>query len=710
MKLKLPEAFLSPYDPHEHEERLYSLWEKSGYFNPDNLPNAGREAFSIIMPPPNANGRLHAGHGLDMSLKDIATRFERMRGKKALFLPGADHAGFETQMVFEKKLQKEGKSRFHMEDQELYDEIWKFTEENKQYMENDLRRLGISCDWSRNTFTLDPEIVEEVQKTFIKMHEDGLVYRGNRLVHWNPKFKTSLSDVETEFIEQEDPFYYLQYGPFQIGTVRPETKFGDKYVVMHPDDKRYKEYKHGQKIDLEWINGPITATVIKDEAIDMEFGSGVMTITPAHDATDYEIAERNKLDKDQIIDFDGKLLPIAGEFEGMHITNARPKIVEKLEKKGLLVKTEKNYKHTVRICSRTKVPIEPQIKEQWFVKMKPLAEKVIESVEKKEEIDILPNHQKKILLHWMHNTIDWNISRQIVWGIPIPAWFKDGEVKTSLKSPGKGWVKDTDTFDTWFSSGQWPLLTLRYPDSDDFKTYYPTDIMETGSDLVFKWVPRMIIFGLYLANKIPFKTIYFHGMVNDEKNQKMSKSKGNVVSPIDMSDKFGTDALRMSLVVGNPPGGSVPLSENKVRGYKHFANKIWNASRFVLQNLEDFDVDTKPAITKKNKKYLDGLNEKAKEITKHLENYRFDLGADAAYHYFWHTFADVIIEENKKVLQEGTPEEIASAKWTLYTILTDTLRLLHPFVPFVTEAIWSYLPKGSHKKEEFLMVEKWPVA
>ena len=709
MQIRLNDKFLSPYDPKEHEEKLYELWEKSGYFNPDNLPERKDDTFTIIMPPPNANGRLHAGHGLDMSLKDIATRFERMRGKKALFLPGADHAGFETQMVFEKKLQKEGRSRFNMEDEELYNEIWEFTEENKKFMESDLRRLGISCDWSRNTFTLDKDVVAKVQKTFIKMHDDGLVYRGNRLVHWNPKFKTSLSEVETEFIEQEDPFYYLQYGPFVIGTVRPETKFGDKYVVMHPDDERYKEYKHKQEIELEWINGPITATIIKDEAVDMEFGSGVMTITPWHDATDFEIAERHNLEKDQIIGFDGKLLSIGGEFEGVHISNARKEIVKKLDEKGLLVKTEEKYKHTVRVCGRTKVPIEPQIKEQWFVKMEPLAKKVIESVEEKGEIDIMPSYQKKTLLHWMHNTIDWNISRQIVWGIPIPAWFKGDEVKVSLEKPeGSGWTKDSDTFDTWFSSGQWPLLTLNYPDSDDFKTYYPTDLMETGSDLVFKWVPRMIIFGLYLAKQIPFKTIYFHGMVNDEKNKKMSKSKGNVVSPIDMSDEYGTDALRMALVVGNPPGGSVPLSPNKVKGYKHFANKIWNASRFVISNLEDFDIDSKPKLTKRNEEQITELNEKVTEITKNLEKFRFDLGADAVYHYFWHTFADVIIEENKKVLLEGTDEEKESAKWTLYTILTTSLKLLHPFVPFVTEAVWSYLPVGEHKKEEFIMIEEWP--
>lgn len=707
-KIEIPEKFNSPYNPQDEESRIYDIWEKSGYFNPDNLPARHKKPYCTIMPPPNANGRLHAGHGLDMTLKDIAIRYHRMAGKKTLFLPGADHAGFETQMVFEKKMSKEGRSRFHMTNEELYKEIWNFTMENKQFMESDIRRLGTSCDWSRKKFTLDEEIVKKVQDTFIKMHKDGLVYRGERIVNWNPKFQTSLSDIETEFIEQTDPFYYFQYGPFVIGTVRPETKFGDKYVVMHPDDKRYAEYKHGQKIDLEWINGPITATVIKDKSIDMEFGTGVMTITPWHSNVDFEIAERHGLDKEQIIDWSGKLLPIAGEFSGMKILEARSKIVEKLKAKGLLVKVDEKYVHAVSVCERTGVPIEPQIKKQWFVKMKPLADMVINSVEKKNQINILPDHQKKILLHWMHNTIDWNISRQIVWGIPIPAWFKDTEVQVSHESPGPDWKKDSDTFDTWFSSGQWPLLVLGYPDNKDFKEYYPTDLMETGSDLVFKWIPRMIMFGLYLGRKIPFENIYFHGMVNDAKNQKMSKSKGNVVSPVEVSDKFGTDALRMALVIGNPPGGSIPLADGKIKGYKHFANKIWNITRFVFMSIEDFDLNSKPKLSGKDKKYLDELDGVVVEITKNIEELRFDLGADKIYHYIWHTFADVILEDSKKFLNSTNDEAKKSTQYMLYKILTTSLKLLHPFMPFVTEAIWENIPSGSEKETDLLMIEKWP--
>jgi len=703
------DKFSSPYQSQNEEKRIYDKWEKSGYFNPDNLPERHKEPYSVIMPPPNANGRLHAGHGLDMTLKDIAIRFQRMRGKKALFLPGADHAGFETQMVFEKKISKEGRSRFKMSPEELYKEIWDFTMENKTFMEADIRRLGISCDWARKKFTLDKDIVCKVQDTFIKMYADGLVYRGERIVNWNPKFQTSLSDIEVEFVEQKDPFYYLQYGPFVIGTVRPETKFGDKYVVLHPDDKRYKEYEHGQKIELEWINGPITATIIKDKAIDMDFGSGVMTITPWHSSIDFDIAERHDLDKEQIIDWNGKLLPIAGKFAGMKIQDARPKIIEKLKEKGLFVKVDENYTHAVAICERTKASIEPQIKKQWFVKMKPLAEQVIESVEKKSEINILPDNQKKILLHWMHNTIDWNISRQIVWGIPIPAWFKDCEIKVSHTSPGEGWEKDPDTFDTWFSSGQWPLLTLGFPDGKDYREYYPTDLMEAGSDLVFKWIPRMIMFGLYLGHKIPFKNVYFHGMVNDAQNQKMSKSKGNVISPIEVGDKFGTDALRMALIVGNTPGSNIALSENKIKGYKNFANKMWNIVRFVLSNINGLDTYHPPQLLDKDKAYLDELAKVSDEITKELEGLRFDLAADRIYHYIWHTFADIILEDSKPYLNGTLEAEKQSTQWMLYTILCVSLKIAHPFMPFITETIWEHIPNGKNKTSELLMIEQWPV-
>ncbi|MDO8523059.1 MAG: valine--tRNA ligase [bacterium] len=714
----MPSIFDKPYEPKEHEENIYRIWEESGFFNPDKLPpptarQAGNreKTFTIIMPPPNANGHLHAGHTLFITLEDIMTRFERMRGKKTLWIPGADHAGFETQIVYERELEKQGRSRFGMDPQKLYEEILTFTLENKKYMEADVRAMGASCDWSREKFTLDPEIIRETQRTFKQMFDDGLVYRGNRIINWCQKHQTSLSDVETEFREQNDPFYYIKYGPFTIATSRPETKFGDKYVVMHPKDERYKEYKDGQRLEVEWINGKITATVIKDEAIDMAFGTGVMTITPWHDAVDFEIAERHGLEKEQIIDWRGKLLPVAGEFAGMKIKEARSKIVEKLKEKGLLIKIDENYQHNVKVCYKCENLIEPQIKEQWFVKMKPLAKLAIDAVND-GKIKFIPENYKKIFLYWMENTIDWNISRQIVWGIPIPAklcekcgvGFPDLENKIN-KCPKCGGeaVADTDTFDTWFSSGQWPYLVLGYPDNKDFKTFYPTDIMETGHDLIFRWVPRMVIFGLYRAKIIPFHTVYLHGLVNDAKGKKMSKSKGNVINPLELSKKYGTDALRIGLIVGNTPGTDLALSEDRIRGYKNFANKIWNATRFVLMNSSDIDRSKKPEITVEDQKLLDELKMISEDVTTDMENFRFYLAAEKLYHYFWHAFADKIIEASKEKIKNEDKSIILSAKWTIFEILSISLKLLHPFMPFITEKIWQEM--GNKK---LLMVESWP--
>lgn len=700
------DKFLKPYDPASTEGRIYAAWEKSGYFNPDNLPEG--KPFTIVMPPPNANGNLHAGHALFITLQDIFTRFKRMRGYRALWLPGADHAGFETQVVYEKKLEKEGRSRFGMDPKDLYKEIYDFTIANKAHMEGQLRSMGASCDWSRNKFTLDPVLVEKVQNTFVKMYRDGLVYRGKRTINWCPKHQTSLSDVETDSVEEQTPFYTFKYGPFSIGTVRPETKFGDKYVVMHPEDARYKEYAHGQKLMVEWINGPIEATVIKDEAVEMEFGTGVMTITPWHSQVDFEIAKRHGLDMEQIIDWRGKLLSIAGEFEGMNIKDARVKIVEKLESKGLLVKTDDAYKNIVKRCFKCAAMIEPQIKDQWFVKMAPLAKLALDAVEAKE-IRFIPDNYEKIFRYWMENAMDWNISRQIVWGIPIPAWTKDGEWEASLQSPGDGWIKDEDTFDTWFSSGQWPLLMTGYPNEKDFSTYYPTDVMETGHDLIFKWIPRMVFFGLYLGKKAPFHTVYLHGLVNDANGKKMSKSKGNVINPLDLTDKYGTDALRMALVVGNTAGTDLALREDKVKGYKHFANKLWNVARFVLESCQG--ADTGAALNATDAAILKECDEMLASATKELDEYRAYLAADKLYHFVWDRFAAEILEESKGILgshdkpSRASADDIASRKALLVALLSRSVAALHPFMPFVTEEIYASLPS---KDSDFLMVATWP--
>lgn len=708
----MDDIFLKPYNPGETERKIYKKWEESGFFNPDNLGRPEAKPFTIVMPPPNANGSLHAGHALFITLEDIMTRFKRMQGYRALWIPGADHAGFETQVVYEKKLEKEGRSRFQMDPADLYKEIYDFTIQNKSHMEGQIRQLGASCDWSREKFTLDTPVVEEVQKTFIKMFQEGLVYRGKRTVNWCPKHQTSLSDVETASVEEASPLYYLKYGPFTIATSRPETKFGDKYVVMHPDDQRYASWRDGEQIELEWINGPITATVVKDKAIDMEFGTGVMTITPWHDAVDFEIAARHNLPYEQIIDWRGKLLPIAGEFAGLKILDARPKIIEKLSEKGLVEKIDQEYRHVTKRCYKCNTLIEPQVKDQWFVKMAPLAKMALEAADK-GELRFIPDNYEKIFRYWMENTLDWNISRQIVWGIPIPAWFRNRGTDTeesvaSIERPvGDGWEADTDTFDTWFSSGQWPLLVTGYPDGADYRTYYPTDVMETGHDLIFKWVPRMIIFGLYLGRRVPFHTVYLHGLVNDAQGKKMSKSKGNVVNPLELTEKYGTDALRMALIVGNTPGTSLALSEDKIKAYKNFANKIWNIARFVLSNTEDFSgylVKTKPDLAETDTALLADFEKFTADITTDMENYRFYLAAEKLYHYIWHTFADTILEQSKPILSGEGPER-QSRQYCLCFILESSLKLLHPFMPFITEEIWGHLSKNDRK---LLMVTEWP--
>ena len=716
--MAIHKKFLQPYNPSESESAVYEKWSTSGLFNPDECVKQGvtkkdADPFCIIMPPPNANGSLHAGHALFVTLQDIMTRRARMQGKKSLWLPGADHAGFETQVVYEKKLQKEGRSRFNMEPKELYDEILEFTLSNKSFMEGQLRQLGASCDWSRELFTLDEEVIKTVHNTFKQLAEDDLLYRGARTINWCPKHQTSLSNLETDYEDRKEPFYYFQYGPFVIGTSRPETKFGDKYVVMHPDDERYKVYEHGQKLELEWINGPITATVIKDEAGDPEMGSGVMTITPWHSAIDFEIAKRHNLDYEQIIDWRGKLLPIAEEFEGMNIKEARAKIVEKLDKKGLLVKVDENYQHSVPVCYKCAREIEPQVRQQWFITMKPLAQKALEALDN-GAFSILTQQHEKIFRHWLTHIEDWNISRQIVWGIPIPAKIctecdegyvdLDDELKTCEKCDSK-LVRDPDTFDTWFSSGQWPFITLGYPDADDFKTYYPTSVMETAADILFFWVARMVMFGLYKTGEVPFKTVYLHGLVRDKHGKKMSKSKGNVISPTEISDKYGTDALRMGLIIGNTAGTDMNLDPDKVNAYKKFANKLWNITRFILTYVDDIGLkeDTVPSETEEGLlKELTGL---ASEVDKDMEKYRLYIGAEKLYHYTWHRFADALIEESKDILNNGSAQEKESRLRTLYDMLKTQLILLHPFMPFVTEEIWQALPQ---KETELLMVASWP--
>lgn len=688
------------YAPSEVEDKIYHLWLKSGFFNPDKLPGKRKKPFTIIMPPPNANGSLHVGHAVFVTLQDIMIRYHRMKGNKTLWLPGADHAGFETQVVFDKKLEKEGRSRSQTPPDQLYKEILQFTLSNKKIMKKQLKKLGASCDWSREKFTLDPAIVKIVYQTFEKLKKDGLIYRGERIVNWCPKHQTSLSDLETRYEERNDPFYYIKYGPLELGTVRLETKFGDTAVAVNPKDKRYQEYI-GKEIEIKTLLGPRRIKVIADEAVDIEFGTGAVKVTPAHGPVDFEIWQRHKSEMPppiQAIDKFGKLTEATGPYQGLKALEARKIIAEDMAKKGLLdpAKTEHNYKHSVAVCYKCGAVIEPMIlQNQWFIKMtKPpkggklsLRDTAVKAV-KEKKIKFIPQRFEKVFMHWMKNLRDWNISRQIVWGIKIPD--KD----------------TTDVFDAWFSSGQWPFATLLAGKQKDFKNFYPTDVMETGWDILFFWVARMIMLGLYVTKKVPFKYIYLHGLVRDKERRKMSKSKGNVVDPLGVIDIYGADALRIALIAGNTPGNDPIIYEEKIRGYRNFMNKIWNASRFVLNNLADFNPKIKPKLKTKDKKTLDELKKFSKEITKAMDSFKFYAAAEKLYHYFWHKFCDKIIEESKPRLQNQDKNKKNSCQYLLLEILTTSLKLLHPFIPFITEEIYQKLPIKNKKK--CLMVENWP--
>lgn len=702
------------YQASKYEEELYERWRERGAFSPKGK---GRP-FSIMMPPPNVTGALHVGHALFLTLQDILIRFHRMKGRKTLWLPGTDHAAIATQSKVEEILyKKEGKTRHDLGREEFLRHVETFAQTSKNSILEQIRRMGASCDWSRLAYTLDEKRSRAVRVAFKRMYDDGLIYRGKRIVNWDPKLQTTVSDDEIEWKEEKAPFYYLTYGPFTIATARPETKFGDKYVVMHPDDKRYKEYTHGETLEVDWINGKIKATIIKDAIIDMAFGTGVMTITPWHDTTDFDIATRHTLQAEQIIDFNGKLLPIAGEFTGMHIKKARPLLVEKLKRKGFIAKVDESYVHRVATNSRGGGIIEPQIKEQWFInvsakfkihnsKLKEIPsgsettlKDLMRAVVENRQISIIPEHFEKIYYHWIDNLRDWCISRQIWYGHRIPAWYKqkeDGtETYVGVEPPqGEGWAQDPDTLDTWFSSGLWTFSTLGWPEkTEDLQTFHPTDVLETGYDILFFWVARMILMTTYHMGDIPFKTVYLHGLVRDERSQKMSKSKGNTLDPVELIDKYGADALRMALVVGNTPGTDLALSEDKIRGYQHFANKVWNVARFVSKYQEG-RIKKDVALSKKDEQILANLVAIEKEVTGHIESFQFYLAAEKIYHYFWHTFADQIIEEAKPRLQGDDQKERAAAIFVLTSILKRTLVLLHPFMPFVSEAVWQELSFG----------------
>lgn len=718
------------FDSQNLEKKIYEKWEKSGFFNPDICVKKGvakksAKNFSIVLPPPNVTGTLHMGQGAMLAIEDIIIRYARMRGLRTLWLPGTDHAAIATQSKVESIIyKKEGKTRYDLGRKELLRRVEQFAQDSHDTIVNQVKRMGASVDWSREAYTLDEGRNFAVRTAFKKMYDAELIYRGNRIVNWDPKGQTTISDDEIIYVEEKTNFYYFQYGPFVIGTARPETKFGDKYVVMHPDDKRYKQYKHGDKINLEWINGPIVATIIKDEAIDIKFGTGVMTITPWHSIVDFDIAKRHNLDVEQIIDERGKLLPIAGEFSGEHITKARPLIIEKLRAKGLLVK-EEPYIHQIATAERTGAIVEPQIKLQWFIDVnkpfvlknsnikgiksgsKTTLKEVMRKTIKSNQISIIPERFEKTYFNWVDNLRDWCISRQIWFGHRIPVWYRNQEVYCGIEAPkGNGWEQDPDTLDTWFSSGLWTFSTLGWPkETADFKAYHPTSVLETGYDIIFFWVARMILMSGFLLGDIPFHKVYLHGLVRDGQGRKMSKSLGNIMNPLEMIDKFGADATRLSLIIGARPGNDTKLSEDKVRGYRNFTTKVWNASRFVIMNY--CPTKARPTFTAEDKKDLKRLKETKRRVGKYIEKFDFNHAGNTLYHYFWHDFADKVIERAKPRLNGSDEKSRAAAQEKLLAILQESLKMLHPFVPFVTEEVWSLLPNKGKASREMLVVQKW---
>ncbi len=704
------------YNHKEVEEKIYKKWEEGGKFKPEINPNG--KPFSIILPPPNANAPLHFGHAMYV-VEDILVRYHRMLGDSSLWLPGADHAGFETQFVFEKQLQKEGKSRFDYDRETLYKLIWDFVQENRPIMENQLRRLGFSLDWSRKKFTLDPDILPIVYKTFKKMFDEGLIYRGERLVNYCTKDGTSLSDYETSHIERADPLYYMKYGPFVLATVRPETKFGDTAVAVNTSDKRYKKYI-GQEIEFESLIGKVKLMVVEDEAVDPKFGTGVVKVTPAHDFTDFEIGKRHNLEMKHVIGLDGRLTDVAGEYAGLKVKAAREQVAKDLEEAGLLDHIDEKYTHTVSVCYKCGNTLEPLLLPQWYVSVKPLTEPAINAV-RKGEIKLIPKRFDKIFYDWLENLHDWNISRQLVWGIRIPAWKCEAcnewtvtEGKTPVKCAkcsSKKLTQDADTFDTWFSSGQWPFATLQSlrvnpSDSSDFEKFYPTSVMETGYDILKPWVSKMIMMGLYSTGKIPFGTVYLHGLVRDNKGQKMSKSKGNVINPIEMVDKYSADAVRMALIFGAAAGNDLSLAEDKIRGMRNFTNKLWNMGRFIEFQKETNRVSSVKQLQSSSEivSFAEHVNDKewsrkvekwTKETTSSLEKYQLNLAAERLYEFVWHGFADLYIEEVKTRITTNSITVLENN----FLIL---LKLLHPFIPFITEEIFGKFSGN------MLITERWP--
>ena len=690
------------YIPNDYEPNIYALWETSGALEPTGIG----KPYSIIMPPPNANGNLHIGHALDMNLKDILIRYHRMKGDDAVFIPGADHAGFETWVVYERELTKQGKSRFDFSRDQLYSQVWNFVQEKRGNMELQLRALGVSASWKHLTFTLDDKVINTVYDTFKKMWDDNLVYRGERIVNYCTKHQTSFADIEVEHKNEKGKLWKIAYptldkiGEIIIATTRPETMLGDVAVAVHPDDERYKKLV-GTRILLPIVDKEIP--IIADEYVDMSYGTGAVKITPAHDPNDFEIAKRHDLPIESIISPEGKMINVPAQFLGLTPVEARARVLEALEALELR-RGETEIEHAVGHCYKCGSVIEPMIKEQWFIKTQSLAQQAIDAL-KKEEITFYPASKRKELIAYLEQLKDWNISRQIPWGIPIPAFVNENDPKDwifdtrtneqSIVVNGTTYIREEDTFDTWFSSGQWPYIVTDYLTGGDLANYFPTDMMETGMDIMRAWVSRMIMLSLYRTGKLPFKEVYLHGMVNDEHNQKMSKSKGNVINPMELVAEFGSDATRMGVISGRAPAQSQAFNKGSVIAARNFCNKLWNIARFVEAQIGDNHqiVDLEPQ-TPADHWIIRQLNDAANNIAVRIEQYRFSEASETVYHTIWDDVADWYIESSKTAINRPL------LSWVLAT----SLKIAHPFAPFVTETIWQTL----NYTDGILMREAWP--
>lgn len=690
------------YEPNQYEPKIYAMWETSGAFT----PKGEGEPYAIVMPPPNANGNLHVGHALMVEIQDILIRYHRMKGYDTVYLPGADHAGFETWVVYERILREKGQSRFDFSREQLYSQVWNFVDEQRGNMELQLRALGASADWSKLTFTLDKKVIDTVYTTFKKMWDEGLIYRGERIVNYSTKYQTSYADIEVEHRTEKGTIWKIAYpvvdkvGEIVVATTRPETMLGDTAVAVHPDDKRYA-HLIGSHVQLPLMDREIP--IIADEYVDPEFGTGAVKITPAHDPNDFEIGNRHNLERIQVIGFDGRMTEHAGNYTGLEVEDARKSVLAALQALELR-RGEETIEHSVGYDYKSGLPIQPLIKDQWFINVAPLAEKAIAAIEA-GEIRFYPESRKSAILQYYRNLKDWNISRQIPWGIPIPAfvnvndptdWIYDDRVEEKeIVVNDTTYTREEDTFDTWFSSGQWPFITTDHLDGGELAKYYPTSVLETGHDILYQWVARMIMLGIYTTGKIPFKDVYLHGLVLDEHGQKMSKSKGNVINPMELLSEYGSDAVRFGLVSSRSAGQNQAFSTSKVVAGRNFCNKLWNISRFILDKLgEDFRPHTPEPVTSADHWIIRELNDAHKDIDKQLASYRIAEAGEAVYHVIWDSVADWYIEASKS---QSNPNMLA---W----VLDQCLRIAHPFAPFVTETIWQTLPWT----DSVLILESWP--